>query len=137
MDRRTFVFRLAALCGSALALGTQPARALAARGIELQHSPVAGFQYHEGAVIWPSLHIGDSLQLIREPDNAYDRQAVRVDWNGRKLGYVPRIQNITVSHLLDQGHPLSAEIIRLESGTNPWSRVTFAVYLPKEIKWTS
>ena len=34
---------------------------------------------------------GAALSLVREPDNAYDPRAVRVDWQGHKLGYVPRM----------------------------------------------
>ena len=30
------------------------------------------------------------VQLVREPDNLYDPNAVRVDVNGRKVGYLVR-----------------------------------------------
>ncbi|MCL2296903.1 MAG: HIRAN domain-containing protein [Proteobacteria bacterium] len=97
--------------------------------VELQRSPVAGFQYHQGEDLWPALFVGAALNLVREPDNAYDPRAVRVDWLGQKLGYVPRLDNAAVSHLLDAGHVLDAEIVMLRDSDNPWKRVEFAVFL--------
>jgi hypothetical protein len=105
------------------------ARAAALHRVELQRSPVAGFHYHEGEAVWPSLSVGAALDLVREPDNRHDKRAVRVDWHGRKLGYVPRIDNAAVAHLLDDGQPLAAEIIALRESCSPWQRVEFAVYL--------
>lgn len=98
--------------------------------ILLQDSPLAGFQYHAGKAVWPALRVGDALTLTREPDNPYDPRAVRVDWQGHKLGYVPRRENADVARLLDNGQPLTARISRLAEGRDPWSRVRFEVVLP-------
>lgn len=127
MSRRLFLERLAALVG--VSITAPPALASVGRPIELQRSPVAGFQYHQGEAIWPLLMIGASLDLVREPENTYDQRAVRVDWRGQKLGYVPRIDNAAVSHLLDSGQRISAAIISLQESSNPWDRVEFAVHL--------
>jgi hypothetical protein len=99
------------------------------RQIELQRSPVAGFQYHQGEVVWPSLAVGTSLTLVREPENQYDPRAVRIDWQGHKLGYVPRTDNAAVSHLLDSDRVLAATIVSLSDSTNPWDRIEFVVHL--------
>ena len=72
---------------------------------------------------------GAALNLVREPDNAYDPRAVRVDWQGQKLGYVPRTDNAAVSHLLDTGHRLDAEIVTLRNVGNPWDRIEFVIFL--------
>lgn len=127
MSRRRFMESMAALAGAGF-VGTR-SQAAAVRRVELQRSPVAGFQYHEGEAVWPSLSIGAALDLVREPDNPHDKRAVRVDWQGRKLGYVPRIDNAAVAHLLDSGQDVSAEIVGLRELYNPWVRVEFAVYL--------
>ncbi|MDR2452697.1 MAG: HIRAN domain-containing protein [Candidatus Accumulibacter sp.] len=127
MSRRLFLERVAVLVG--IGIATPVARAAVPRGVELQRSPVAGFQYHQGAAIWPWLVVGASLSLVREPDNAYDPRAVRVDWQGRKLGYIPRIDNAAASHLLDSGHVLEARIVALRDSENPWGRVEFAIFL--------
>ena len=73
--------------------------------------------------------MGACLHLVREPDNAYDPRAVRVEWQGQKLGYVPRMDNAAASHLLDAGHVLQAEVVTLRESDNPWSRVEFAIFL--------
>lgn len=127
MSRRLFLERIAALIG--ISVAAPVARAAAPRKVELQRSPVAGFQYHQGEAIWPLLMVGASLSLVREPGNAHDPRAVRVDWQGQKLGYVPRIDNAAASHLLDAGHVLHAEIVTLRDSDNPWDRVEFAIFL--------
>jgi hypothetical protein len=131
MERRTFLEGLAAFFGIA---GTPVSRAVVPRAttrrrVELQRSPVAGFQYHQGESVWPDLALGAALDLRREADNAYDERAVRVEWCGSKLGYVPRIDNAAISQLLDRGETLSAEISVLKESENPWDRVEFAVFL--------
>ena len=127
MDRRSFIERIAALIG--ISVAAPAANAEAAPPIELQRSPVAGFQYHQGEAMWSLLAVGAKLDLVREPENAYDERAVRIDWQGRKLGYVPRIDNAAVSHLLDSGHAVSAGIIALHESHNPWDRIEFALLL--------
>jgi len=127
MSRRLFLERIAALIG--ISVAAPVARAGAPRKVELQRSPVAGFQYHQGEAIWPLLMVGASLSLVREPGNAHDLRAVRVDWQGQKLGYVPRIDNAAASHLLDAGHVLHAEIVTLRDSDNPWDRIEFAILL--------
>lgn len=127
MSRRLFLERIAALAGFGVVM---PASSVAAPApVELQRSPVAGFQYHQGEAVWPLLSLGAALSLVREPDNIHDTRAVRVDWRGQPLGYVPRIDNAAVSHLLDTGHRLHARIVSLSASANPWERVEFAVFL--------
>ncbi len=97
--------------------------------ILVQSSPLAGFQYHEGKALWEQMRVGDALTLVREPDNAYDPRAVRVEWQGRKLGYVPRKENEAVARQLDRGNKLEARIVQLRKHRDPWKRVEFEVFL--------
>ncbi len=127
MSRRLFLERVAALIGISIAVPV--ARAAVIRKVELQRSPVAGFQYHQGEAIWPLLMVGTSLSLVREPENPHDPRAVRIDWQGQKLGYMPRIDNAAASQLLDRGESVSAAITALNVSANPWERIEFAVYL--------
>lgn len=114
-----------------LALATLPAQAgeagVSAR-LLVQESPLAGFQFHEGKHLWEELRVGDRLDLIREPENPYDARAVRVEWQGNKLGYVPRADNEAVARQMDRGARLEARITRLKKSRNPWQRVLFEVY---------
>ena len=109
-------FLIAALwCACSLHAAQVTARIL------VQNSPLAGFQYYQGKELWEQMKVGDALALIREPDNAHDARAVRVEWNGHKLGYVPR--------QLDRGNRLQARIVRLTKHRDPWKRIEFEVFL--------
>lgn len=126
-DRRRF---LAWLTGGTLALSALPAQAARTpRAVLIQHSPLAGFQYHHGEAVWPKLREGDALDVIREPKNQHDERAVRVEWRGYKLGYIPRDENTAVAQMLDRAEPLRSHIARLRESTNPWARIILAIEL--------
>ncbi len=119
--------RLAALLALALALAA-PVHAADAR-IIVQQSPLAGFQYYEGQALWEMLRVGDPLALVREPRNAHDPNAVRIEWRGEMLGYVPRRENSDVARQIDRGAPVRARVVRLTAARNPWQRLEFEVYV--------
>ncbi|MGH8678452.1 MAG: HIRAN domain-containing protein [Burkholderiales bacterium] len=98
--------------------------------IVVQLSPLAGFQYHEGKAVWDQLRVGDALALVREPGNLHDPNAVRVEWRGRVIGYVPRRENEAVARQLDFGNRLGARIVRLTRHRDPWKRVEFEIFVP-------
>ena len=110
-----------------LAILSIPARAESVR-LLVQSSPLAGSQYYAVGEFWSELRVGDALTLIREPDNRHDRNAIRVEWRGHKLGYVPRAENRAVAAALDGGDKLVARIARLTDHANPWRRVEFEVF---------
>ncbi|NWG29912.1 MAG: HIRAN domain-containing protein [Rhodocyclaceae bacterium] len=95
----------------------------------VQSSPLAGFQYHAGAALWERLHVGDPLALVREPDNPYDPRAVRVEWQGRMLGYLPRAENEAVAAALDRGERVEGRIAALVRHRNPWRRLRIDVFV--------
>ena len=97
--------------------------------ILVQSSPLAGSQYYAMAEVWHLIRPGDRLTLEREPGNRHDRNAVRVDWNGQQIGYVPRAENRAVARALDAGEMLEARVARLRDDPNPWRRVEIEVYL--------
>jgi hypothetical protein len=112
----------------ALSLPYQPAFADSVK-ILVQSSPLAGSQYYALSEAWSQIKPGDRLTLTREPDNRHDRNAIRVDWNGRQLGYVPRAENRAVAAALDRGERLEARVLKLRDDRDPWRRVEFEVYL--------
>jgi hypothetical protein len=124
--------RLALLC--LVWAWVQPLHAQVAAHILLQDSPLAGFQYHEGRALWSQMQVGDELTLVREPDNPHDARAVRVEWRGHKIGYVPRRENTDVARLMDGGQALAARIVRLAEVRDPWSRVRFEILIPLQPK---
>lgn len=112
-----------------LALWLGSAQAQERIRILVQSSPLAGSQFHALETLRPQLKPGDALDLVREPDNPHDPQAVRVEWRGHKLGYVPRKENRAVATALDRGERLHARISRLREEKNPWKRLEFEVLL--------
>ena len=123
--------RLATLALALLALAALTPRPAAAQQVRLlvQSSPLAGFRYHQAPEVWRDMRIGDALRLAREPDNAHDALAVRVEWQGHKLGYVPRAQNAALAWAMDRGDALSARVSRLQPHRNPRRRIEFEVYV--------
>ena len=97
--------------------------------ILVQSAPLAGYRYGEAAAVWPLLRPGDPLELVREAENPNDANAVRVDWRGRKLGYVPRRENAALAWGMDRGTPLRARVSRLVEHRNRARRIEFEVYL--------
>jgi hypothetical protein len=124
MNRAAWFFTAVVAFASPIPGAAQPA----AR-ILIQSSPVAGFQFHEGKQVWDRLQVGDALALVREPGNSHDARAVRVEWNGHLLGYVPRAENDAVARQLDLGNKLEARIVRLTKHRDPWKRIEFEVFL--------
>jgi hypothetical protein len=114
---------LAAACAAAISAHGQSVQLL------VQDSPLAGFRYAEAASVWARLREGDPLELVREPDNPHDANAVRVDWQGHKLGYVPRRENAAVAWGLDRGVRLRARISSLAEHPNPARRIGFEIYI--------
>jgi hypothetical protein len=106
-----------------------PGTAWAQASIIVQQSPLAGFQYYDGKARWDEMKPGDVLTLVREPDNPHDANAVRVEWNGSRLGYIPRRENADVARQMDRGALVKARIVRLTEARNPWQRVLFEVYV--------
>lgn len=93
----------------------------------VQRSALAGYRHAEAKTVWPQLSLGDRLELRREPDNAHDADAVRIQWRGRKLGYVPRAENAALAWAMDRGEVLHARISRLVEHRNGRRRLEFEV----------
>ena len=114
--------------GLAFALATQCATAQTIR-ILVQSSPLAGFRYYAGEELWQEMKAGDVLTLTRELDNPHDANAVRIEWRGHKLGYLPRAQNQAVAVEMDRGVQVEARIARLAPHRNPWRRIHVEVFV--------
>jgi hypothetical protein len=97
--------------------------------ILVQSSPLAGFRYYAGETLWQTLREGDRLTLVREADNPHDTNAVRVEWRGQKLGYLPRAENRAVAAAMDHGEAVDARIAKLRQHKNPWQRLLIEVFV--------
>jgi hypothetical protein len=97
--------------------------------ILVQSSPLAGIQFYTAKEWWAEMQVDDRLQLIREPDNRHDANAIRVEWKGHKLGYVPRRENQAVAQEMDRGAHLEASISKLQRHRSPWQRLKMDIYV--------
>ena len=97
--------------------------------ILVQSSPLAGSQYYALSSVWGEIRPGDKLLLKREPENRHDANAIRVEWQGRQLGYVPRAENRALAAAMDRGEKVEARVAKLKKHRNPWQRVEFEVYV--------
>ena len=73
-------------------------------------------QYKEA--IEAGLMEGDILTLIAEPENEYGQTAVRIEWEGYKLGYVPKTE---------------VELKRIMMGDNTGYGAKLSVFNPDEV----
>lgn len=113
---------------AALACLTLPAQAESIR-VLVQSSALAGFQFYAGQALWDEIKVGDALVLVREPENSHDKRAVRVEWRGRKLGYLPRKENRAVAEEMDRGGKVEARIAKLLRHRDPWKRIEVEVFV--------
>ena len=74
---------------------------------------IAGVKFHDLHKIINNLNPGDNLDLIAEPDNKYDPNAVQLISNGTMCGYVPKTLSAEISAVLTLG-PVYCRIISVD-----------------------
>ncbi len=99
------------------------------RMLVIQRSRLAGFRHHAAPLVWSALRPGAALNLALETDNPNDPDAVAVFWRGRKLGYLPRAENLVVARLLARRRALSARVRRLAPAAEPNARLQLEVLM--------
>lgn len=70
----------------------------------LKHFNIAGLTYWDAVDVFQELKIGTQLQFHAEPDNRYDADAVAIYFKDKKIGYIPRKMNRSISTLLQCGY---------------------------------
>ena len=95
----------------------------------VQSSPLAGFDHYSAGSHFADMQVGEVLKLVREPDNPYDVNAVRVEWHGEKLGYLPRRENRAVAAEMDRGGKIEARVAGLRRHPNPRLRLLIEVFV--------
>lgn len=128
------VFARAMRCCASLTLALLPAIGSTADGVSarivVHHAPLAGFVYYEGREVWDRLKRGERLTLLREPGNPHDPNAVRIEWQGHMLGYVPRRDNIDLARQMDHGAAVDARVTELSRTANGRRRISYEISVP-------
>lgn len=89
---------------------------------------VAGFSYYNGPQLINKMEIGDTIKLVREPNNKYDNKAIALHYNNHKIGFVPRIDNEVLSNIMDTNTLiLEAEISYVNAKKSTWEQVEIVI----------
>lgn len=88
---------------------------------------VAGIHYRTGLAkdIIPELDILSNIHLIKDPTNRYDCYAVKIVYDRKRLGYVPRYISQNVSKLIDSNQ--IRKIFVINSGVDSTSNFSDAL----------
>ncbi len=92
---------------------------------------VAGMRYWDGALVLSRLEPGKKLQLIAEPQNQYDPNAVAIYFNDSKIGYIPQEFNFFPAQLLRFGHQkvLECRVLKVNKSADPWKQLRVGLYV--------
>ena len=88
---------------------------MAARGVAQNQGETAlrysivGMNHQGTEAVVAELKAGAAVTLVREPDNKFDKNAVAVWIDGRRVGYVPKATNRGLAAMIDaKGHKWTA-----------------------------
>jgi hypothetical protein len=98
--------------------------------IVIQNSPLAGGRYYDANAVWNEIRTGDRLDLVREPDNPHDANAIRIEWQERKLGYIPRHENGHLARQMDHGAKPEARVTGRTRYRNGRKGISYEIFVP-------
>lgn len=78
--------------------------------LNLSNVLLKGGRYEEKNKIFELINIGDTLTFKREPQNNYDKNSIKVYWNKKHIGYIPRELASDIVPMLDNGDYLLGEV---------------------------
>lgn len=84
---------------------------------------IAGVQHHDSYKVLHNIKVDDFLQMVLEPTNKYDPNAVRLYFNDTMIGFVPARLSAEVSALVTSPDTLySCKIIEFNKDSKPWDQ---------------
>ncbi len=92
---------------------------------------IAGFQHWDGALVLSELKPGQALELVPEPENPHDANAIAIGFKGAKLGYIPASENELISVMCFYGHKGAFEcrVLQVDPEAKPWNQVLVGIYV--------
>ena len=97
------------------------------KDIYLININIAGTNYIDMSEIYNKLLEEDILYLKREPNNAYDSNAIEImTTNGYVIGYVPKENNLIFKNLMDKGKYLYGKIKEI---SDDYNHMNIEIYL--------
>ncbi len=97
--------------------------------IHLFDTYVAGTSHLSDKSVLETLTGGCTLTLRRE-DNKFDEMAILLFApDGRKVGYIPRRDNLIFARLMDAGKLLTAKVTEIKPRTSDFMQISISIYL--------
>jgi hypothetical protein len=97
------------------------------KDIYLININIAGTSYIDMSEIYNNLLEDDMLYLVREPNNAYDLNAIEIiTTKGYVIGYVPKENNLILKNLMDKGKYLYGKIKEI---SDDYNNINIEIYL--------
>ena len=90
---------------------------------------LAGVSYGDFQLV--DIKVGDKVDLVHERGNIYDKNAIRVDFNGRKLGYIKRDRTADIHNAKKAGRKIEGYITAIHRNNPSWRQVTLRVLADK------
>ena len=96
---------------------------------------VAGVKFHESHLVMDELEVGTEFDMVAEPDNKYDPNAVRLEFDYVKvneiistmIGYVPAKFSAEIAAFLEIGEDPICLITELNPQSKPWERIKVVI----------
>lgn len=76
-------------------------------------------QHHTTQAELEKLAAGDEVELVREPGNQYDKNAVQAHRLGRQIGFVPAADAKAIAPRMDIGWRARGEVTGFQRGSEP------------------
>ena len=134
-DKQANIGGLAVVPGTALGFALEGTSGLSVpmpfsnRIVLLEDAHIAGTTHVKDiARIAEQIQEGQELVLERDTGNTQDAWAIRVLFNGKKVGFVPADRNEVLARLMDGGKKLSATVTGKEL-LGSWHKIHMEVYL--------
>ena len=89
---------------------------------------MAGFRYYNGPQLINKMEIGDTIKLVREPNNKYDNKAIALYFQNNKIGFIPQMDNQVICNMMDANMILlNAEISYVNPKKDSWEQLEIIV----------
>ena len=95
---------------------------------------IAGVKFHNLKEVINQLSEGDELEIVPEPENKFDSNAVALKFNGTMCGYVPKTYSAEISAAIETlgVDSVICEIVKLNPQAPPWEQCLVKVYESKD-----
>lgn len=79
---------------------------------------IAGVTFGDRQHICKNLYIGAKLDLIRDPENEYDPNAIGVYYKNQQCGFIPKDKTANLAIQIDSGKEFEAKVLNIKGGGN-------------------